>query len=230
MLAILLQTGFTLLSVHILSSVRAFVGGESIWSKAQKDAVLAISVYAHTADPAALASFKQAMDIIEADKQARNAVEKSPPDIETAKAALLRAQSDPADVAGMIWLFRNFSTLDPIDKAIHHWRKGDELAERLQELSARLASRLQSGPLDSVEVKDWDARIVAINNELRPEAAAFAYRLGDASRWVTGLLAVANGAIALFFGALLSWRFLALERAMSRRPADAPAAAHRDGQ
>lgn len=228
LLSISLQTGFTIFSVHVLSSVRAFVGGESFWSKAQKDAVLAIGIYAQTGDPAALASFRQAIEVVEADKQARLAMERVPPDVAAATAALLRAETDPNDVAGMLWLYRYFFEVGPIEKAVHHWRRGDELVQRLTELSVRLETRLKSGPIDEVELKDWNARIIAINDELRPESAAFAYRLGDASRWVTGLLAVANGAVALLFGTLLVWRFLALERAMSKRPTDAFAPSHGD--
>ena len=42
---------FTLIfAMNILSSVRAFVGGEGLWSKAQKDAAIRLKRYARTED------------------------------------------------------------------------------------------------------------------------------------------------------------------------------------
>ncbi|HVK46350.1 MAG TPA: hypothetical protein VM488_00870, partial [Pseudobacter sp.] len=37
-------------SIHTLSSVRAYVNGEALWSKAQKDAMYQLSAYARTHD------------------------------------------------------------------------------------------------------------------------------------------------------------------------------------
>jgi hypothetical protein len=38
------------LSLEMLSSVRAYVGGEGLWSKGQKDAIHFISLYSETGD------------------------------------------------------------------------------------------------------------------------------------------------------------------------------------
>ena len=45
---ILFQAFLAGLSLEVLSSVRAYVGGESIWSKGQKDAIHFLTLYAHT--------------------------------------------------------------------------------------------------------------------------------------------------------------------------------------
>ena len=43
-------------STNIMSSVRAYVGGESLWSKAQKESVVALNRYATTHAPGATSS------------------------------------------------------------------------------------------------------------------------------------------------------------------------------
>src|SRR4051794_2013996 len=48
-------------SIHILSSVRAFVGAEGLWSKAEKDAVFSLRKYSATHDEADYAAFQKFM-------------------------------------------------------------------------------------------------------------------------------------------------------------------------
>src|SRR6202162_5626734 len=50
-------------SFGLLSSVRAYVGGESLWSKAQKDAVFHLQKYAASRDPGELRQFRANMAI-----------------------------------------------------------------------------------------------------------------------------------------------------------------------
>ena len=46
---------------QVLSGVRAYVGGEGLWSKGQKDAVYALNRYLDSRDPADFHRFEQAM-------------------------------------------------------------------------------------------------------------------------------------------------------------------------
>src|SRR5256885_7635435 len=48
-------------SLYLVSAVRAFVAGESLWSKAQKDAIYALSRYVDSGSARDLARFEQAM-------------------------------------------------------------------------------------------------------------------------------------------------------------------------
>ncbi|WP_373512572.1 hypothetical protein, partial [Persicitalea sp.] len=45
---IVVEIGTLYFAVHTLSSVRAFVGAEGLWSKAQKDAVYNLQQYSQT--------------------------------------------------------------------------------------------------------------------------------------------------------------------------------------
>src|ERR1700727_515797 len=68
-------------SFGVLSSVRAYVGGESRWSKAQKDAVFHLQRYALTRSPDDLRRFHDNIAIPMGDYAARIEMNKAHPDI-----------------------------------------------------------------------------------------------------------------------------------------------------
>jgi hypothetical protein len=81
---ILFQAALAGVSLEILSSVRAYVGDESIWSKGQKDAIHFLTLYAHTGEEQYFRKFKSAIAVPLADRAARYALEQSPPDLDGA--------------------------------------------------------------------------------------------------------------------------------------------------
>src|ERR1700691_4488163 len=57
---ILFQAFLPGLSLEVLSSVRAYVGGESLWSKGQKDAIHFLTLYSQTGEGQYLDKFRSA--------------------------------------------------------------------------------------------------------------------------------------------------------------------------
>src|SRR5947209_15043869 len=84
-----LQTILATVSVEALSYVRAYVGGESLWTKGQKDAIYHLSLYAQSGDEAHYRKFRHALALPLGDRAARRAMEHSPPDYEAARAGFL---------------------------------------------------------------------------------------------------------------------------------------------
>ena len=72
-------------SIHTLSSVRAYVGGEGLWSKAQKDAMYNLLKYARTHDEADYAKFQGFMKVNLGDHKARLELSKPNPNFDTAR-------------------------------------------------------------------------------------------------------------------------------------------------
>src|ERR1700689_892052 len=58
-------------AIHTLSSVRAYVGGEGLWSKAQKDGLYQLLKYARTHDEAYYDEFRNFMKVNQGDHRAR---------------------------------------------------------------------------------------------------------------------------------------------------------------
>ncbi len=74
-------------SMNILSAVRAFVGGESQWSKAQKEAVFHLNQYAVFRSEVDYKQFQKAMAVPLADQRARLELDKPAPDLKAAREA-----------------------------------------------------------------------------------------------------------------------------------------------
>src|ERR1700733_857805 len=68
-------------SFGLLSSMRAYVGGESLWSKAQKDAVFHLQKYAINRAPEELSQFRTDIAIPLGDHEARIEMDRPNPDI-----------------------------------------------------------------------------------------------------------------------------------------------------
>src|SRR5215472_19063741 len=113
------------ISLDVMSAVRAYVAGESLWSKAQKDATAHLARYARTAEESEYAAYLEAIHTIDGDRKARVELSKADPDLAVARAGFLQGGNHPDDVAGMIMLFRRFQNIEFMAKAIAIWTEGD---------------------------------------------------------------------------------------------------------
>src|SRR5579871_1350181 len=64
---IAIELGVLIFSVNTLSSVRAYVTGEGLWSKAQKEAVYQLMKYGRTHDEADYEKYREFMKVSEGD-------------------------------------------------------------------------------------------------------------------------------------------------------------------
>src|SRR5581483_9051453 len=91
-----------------LSGVRAFVGGESLWSKAQKNAVISLERFSASHDERDYQAFLRALEVPEGDHQARLELLKKSPDMEVIRQGFLKGGIPEADIAPMVDLIRKF--------------------------------------------------------------------------------------------------------------------------
>ena len=105
-------------SLNTLSSLRAYVGGEGLWSKAQKDAVFHLYKYGASRTQEDYTLFEEFMKVPVGDGKTRQELQKEIPDRELARQGFLEGRNHPDDVDGMIKLFRNFRDIYYIEKAI----------------------------------------------------------------------------------------------------------------
>src|SRR4051812_34146809 len=68
-------------SIHTLSSVRAFVGAEGLWSKAEKDAVFSLRKYSASHEEIDYAVFRKFMGVPLGDHKTRLELLKPNPDL-----------------------------------------------------------------------------------------------------------------------------------------------------
>src|SRR6185437_13007782 len=97
-----------LLGVSMLSAVRAYVGGEGLWSKAQKQASYRLLRYAWKHQAGDYERFLRALDVPFGDRQARLELEKPSSDDGIIYEGFVRGGIHPDDISGMIHLFKWF--------------------------------------------------------------------------------------------------------------------------
>src|ERR1700753_3150244 len=93
-------------SINTLSSVRAYVGGEGLWSKAQKDALYQLLRYARTHDESNYVRFENYNKVNLGDHRARIELSKPDPDLDIVRQGFLDGRNNKEDVEGMIHVFR----------------------------------------------------------------------------------------------------------------------------
>jgi diguanylate cyclase (GGDEF)-like protein/PAS domain S-box-containing protein len=189
---ILFQAFLAGLSLEVLSSVRAYVGGESMWSKGQKGAIHFITLYSLTGEESYFDRYQLAVAVPLADRAARRALEQATPDLDAAYNGFVGGANHPDDVPGMIWLFRYFRDVPYMAAAISHWRATDPFLDQLTALADRIHEEFAIAPGAAEDMKARKEKIDLIDRQLAPSAIAFTQSLGEGSRSIKILLTAAN--------------------------------------
>lgn len=184
---IALELGTLFFAVNTLSSVRAFVGGEGLWSKAQKDAIFSLRMYARVENDDYYNEYLEYLKVPLGDRKARLEMAKPNPDYEVIRQGFLEGRNHPDDIDGMIKLFRRFHSISYINKAIRVWGEADSLMAELQLAAKDLHAYIKNnGTYEEMEA-NLD-RINELNKQLTVKEDEFSATLGEGSRWLEGLV------------------------------------------
>jgi diguanylate cyclase (GGDEF)-like protein/PAS domain S-box-containing protein len=189
---VLFQACLAALSLQTLSSVRAYVGGEGLWSKGQKDAIHLLSLYSQTGEERFFNRFKWALAVPLSDRSARYALEQRPPDLNAARDGFIGGGNHPDDVPGMIWLFRYFQDVPYMAGAIGHWNDTDPFLDQLASLGDAIHAEFSSATDTPARAEVRKEQIDLIDRQLAPIARAFSESLGEGSRSIKLVLMIAN--------------------------------------
>lgn len=195
---VLLQALLGCVSLYMMSAVRSYVGGESLWSKGQKDAIYYLNLYANSRDEINYMKYQQAIAIPQGGHDLRVAMDQPVPDIARANAGILQGGNHPDDAQGIIWLYLNFRHFSYLEKAIDLWKIGDNYLVQLDEVAREMHDRILEGSATNADVLAWRQRINAINEGVTPAAMAFSDALGEGSRVILRILLVVNLTTAVF--------------------------------
>jgi diguanylate cyclase (GGDEF)-like protein len=202
-------------SFGVLSSVRAYVGGESRWSKAQKDAVFHLQKYAITRDPQDLRRFSENISVPLGDYAARLEMNKSNPDIQKVRQGFMQGGNNVDDIDGMIDLYRRFERVSFMKQAIQAWESADRYIIRLDEAARTLQREIESSPARQQDIQATLDEVALINEDLTPIENQFVDALSEASRtayrWLRAILFAATPGL-LTLGTVLSLRILQQRR------------------
>jgi PAS domain S-box-containing protein len=197
--------------MYFLTGARAYVTGESLWSKAQKKAVRHLDLYAERGDPAEYQRYRDALRVNLGDRSARIELEKPEPDAAVAARGLLEGRNDPNDIGPMIELFRLFRHNTYIERALDNWAKADATIERIDGVARELASEVAAHGAGTARSMELMQEVLSLDDALTELEDQFSFTIGAANRrlaMVIGLTAILAAATLLLLGALMSRRVL----------------------
>lgn len=183
--------GLNFYSIKILSSIRAYVNGESQYSKAQKDATRYLIDFIQTSDIASYRLFKEELSVAIGDSIARVALQGGIEDDNVIRKAALQGRNHPDDIDNLIWMFRTFQRFPYFKDVIEKWTDADRDIAEMDKMG-RFIYGLKSSRL-SPEVKTaMILNINTINRRLTFNQQAFSSILGEASRVIANWLIFIN--------------------------------------
>lgn len=201
---IALELGALFFAMNTLSSVRAFVGAEGLWSKSQKDAVYHLQQYAQTANEADLQAFYHFMKVPLGYHKTLLELKKENIDMDVARQGLLEGRSHPDDIEGMIKLFRRFKNVSYIEESINIWAEADSTIAGLIPIAEKLHAEINlpagqegSPSLSQDRMDEISNEIGPINRKLTQLEDDFSYTLGEGARWLENIILKILLAIAL---------------------------------
>jgi diguanylate cyclase (GGDEF)-like protein/PAS domain S-box-containing protein len=180
-----------------LSAVRAYVAGEGLWSKAQKDAIFHLYKYGASRNEEDYVLFHEFMKVPIGDSKTREELQKEQPDMARARQGFLEGRNHPDDVDGMIDLFINFAQVSYISKAIHIWGEAEPILMKLIPIAENLRKEINSEFPSHEKINQSLLEIASINQQLTTLEDEFSYTLGEGSRWLEGIVRTLLFSVAL---------------------------------
>lgn len=177
-----------LFAIHTLSSVRALVSAEGLWSKAEKDAVYNLQKYGASYDEADYLQYSKFLKVNLGDRKTRLELLKPEPDMTIAREGFLEGRFHPDDIDGAIKLLRRFHSISYISHAIEVWTRGDNMISSVQALGEQLHAEIRSANPSREKIQVILTQIDAANTTLTGIEDDFSYTLGEGSRWLTGII------------------------------------------
>ena len=174
-------------TLRITSAVRAYINGESQYSKGQKDATRNLILYLETKDTLYWNGFRKELNVPIGDSIARTELMNGGPE-EIIKKGFLQGRNRQEDLDEMVWLFRNFKNVYFFKKAIAIWKQGDHLIGRANQLGNEAHKMVKEGTSTSKDKSLLIEKISVNTTALTRLEIAFSESLGAAARKINTYL------------------------------------------
>jgi signal transduction histidine kinase/ActR/RegA family two-component response regulator len=175
-------------AVGTLSSVRSFVNGEALWSKAQKDAVYNLFAYSHSHDEKHFLAFREFLKVPLGDNKTRLELQKTHPDFDVARNGFIEGRNHPDNVDGMISLIVRFHNISYLQKAIVAWGDAEMKMEQLITLGDKLHNMIRSGKVSQQEIDKLMVQADELNKKVTISEDEFSYTLDEGARWLENIV------------------------------------------
>ncbi len=186
-----------LFAMNTLSTLRAFVGGEGTWSKAQKNSIHSLHLYIFTQDEKYWTEFQNYLSVIMGDRKARHELMKPNHDLQIAYQGFREGGVAESDIPGSAKLMLRFHDAPYMRDAIRYWTEADVKIDEMIRRAEIIHKQIQSGKVPTEEIQYFINDTNSLNREITVLSDDFSKVLGEGSRWLEQLLMV-----TLFFAVL----------------------------
>ena len=192
---------------EILSGVRAYVGGEGLWSKAEKRAVLSLNKYGRSRSEGDYQQYLAEISVPAGDRQARLELQRPSPNMSVVQHGFVQGRNSPEDVESMSILFRRFGRIGYMARAIAIWTEGDRYIDQLRALADDLHREINSSHPDAHKISAIIDQVAAVDASVTPLEDEFSATLGQGARWINRVLSLVTllaSGLLLLIGIVLS--------------------------
>jgi signal transduction histidine kinase/CheY-like chemotaxis protein len=182
--------------MNTLSAVRTLVVGESHWSKAQKNSIQNIYLYALTNNIKYYEDFKNNLIVIDGYHSARIELLKDDPDRGLISRGLTAGGVHPEDIPGVIDLSHRFHNIPYLARAFYYWEQGDQMVAELSQRSMQLHTLLSTGQPDPADIHKFILGMNPLNIQLTHMENKFSASIGEGSRALEKSLLIIVGIAA----------------------------------
>ena len=195
-----------IVSLDMMSATRAFVGGESRWSKGQNLAASHLQQYLVTFSESDFQQYLEAIAVPLGDRRARLEMDKPTPDEAAVRANFRDGGIARTDIPGMLRLYRHFRHISYVERTISIWIEADQRIAELVAIANDAHARVARGELGGDWVAASRERIRVVDAQLTPLEFAFSNALGEASRITADVLLAAIGLTGCLLVLSAAWR------------------------
>jgi signal transduction histidine kinase len=198
-------------TIKILSTARAYVNGESHYSKAQKEATRHLINYIYTKDTLYWKLFKKELSVPKGDGIARIGLTYNG-NINTIKEGLRAGRNHEKDLDEMIWLFKRFQTVPFLAKAISEWRKADYLIQQLDKTGNQINKKIATNNFRVDDRGKSLKQITFITEKITIHEQKFSDVLGEGTRFISDYLLFINiffiltiiGSVSIYYSVMVN--------------------------
>jgi len=196
-------------TIKILSGSRAYVNGESHYSKGQKDAVRHLITYLYTDDPIQWDLYKIELSVPQGDGAARIALINNQ-STEIIKKGFRAGRNHEKDLDDLIWVFKNFKSVPFLHKAIGEWEKGDALISEIDAIGNEIHKEIKNGNLTTVSRNFFLSQLSDVSDKLTINEQNFSNTLGEGTREIKFYLICTNIFFVLVILGSVSWYYITM--------------------
>lgn len=158
-------------TIKTLSALRAFINGESQYSKAQKDGSRNLLLYLNQRDESFYHYYSENIKINIGDSLALNGFFQGRPLAQLTDNFII-GNNNIEDADDMIWLLKNFSGVSFFKKCIYHWRDANNMIRVMDIRASSIRQQVLKGNYtsqqaiaDSKDINNWDNSLTKIESE-----------------------------------------------------------------